>query len=94
MKDIIKFDRFENVHEYGTEIFIKDEDLKSARGSQGYQQFILSHYPILSWNRAHYGSIHLHGHCHGSLMKSNQEYYKTVNHDFVAEWVLLSHYLC
>jgi len=76
MKDIIKFDRFENVHEYGTEIFIKDEDLKSARGSQGYQQFILSHYPILSWNRAHYGSIHLHGHCHGNLMKSNQDYYK------------------
>lgn len=76
IKDIIKFDRFENVHEYGTEIFIKDEDLKSARGSQGYQQFILSHYPILSWNRAHYGSIHLHGHCHGSLMKSNQDYYK------------------
>jgi len=76
MKDIVKFGRFENVHEYGTEIFIKDEDLKSARGSQGYQQFILSHYPILSWNRAHYGSIHLHGHCHGSLMKSNQDYYK------------------
>ena len=76
MKDIVKFGRFENVHEYGTEIFIKDEDLKSTRGSQGYQQFILSHYPILSWNRAHYGSIHLHGHCHGSLMKSNQDYYK------------------
>ena len=74
--DNIKFDRFENIHESGTEIFIKDEDLKSARGSQGYQQFILSHYPILSWNRAHYGSIHLHGHCHGSLMKSNQDYYK------------------
>lgn len=76
MKDIIKFGRFDNIHEYGTEIFIKDEDTKSARGSGGYQQIIMSHYPILSWNRSHYSSWHLHGHTHGNLMKSNQEYYK------------------
>jgi calcineurin-like phosphoesterase family protein len=76
MKKILKFGRFEQVYEYGTEIFIKDEDLKSNRGMTGYQQIIMSHYPILSWNRGHYGSWHLHGHCHGSLMKNNQDYYK------------------
>lgn len=76
MRDIVKFGRFDKIHEYGTEIFVKDDDLKSARGAGGHQQIVMSHYPILSWNRGHYGSWHLHGHCHGSLMKSNQDYYK------------------
>lgn len=76
LRKIRNFGRWEEVYEYGTEIFIKDEDLKSVRGMSGYQQIIMSHYPILSWNRSHYGSWHLHGHCHGSLMKSNQDYYK------------------
>ena len=31
-----------------------------------YGKFILFHYPILEWNAAHYGSIHLHGHIHSS----------------------------
>ena len=76
LKTIKKLDRFETIHEYGTEIWIKDEDAKEARGSGGYQQIILSHYPILSWNRAHHGSYHLHGHCHGSLMVNMPDYYK------------------
>ena len=76
MKDIVKFDRWENIHEYGTEIGIKDDDSLESRGSGGYQKIIMSHYPILSWNKSHYGSWMLHGHCHGSLMKSNQDYYK------------------
>lgn len=35
----------------------------------GDQKIILNHYPLLTWEKAHYGSWMLHGHCHGTLFK-------------------------
>lgn len=30
------------------------------------QKICMSHYPFAAWNKSHYGSVFLHGHCHGS----------------------------
>ena len=38
------------------------------------QKFCMFHYPIVEWNQCHRGSVHLHGHLHGSL--SGLEEYK------------------
>lgn len=33
----------------------------------GIQRIVLCHFPILLWDRRHYGAWHLHGHSHGNL---------------------------
>lgn len=37
------------------------------------QLYILMHYPLLTWNKGHYGSYMLHGHSHGSLNHLNTD---------------------
>lgn len=35
---------------------------------------VLCHYPMLKWNKSHYGSIQLHGHTHSNLMGITNQY--------------------
>lgn len=45
-------------------VFETVQDYKQLKTDYGV--FILFHYPILEWNRAHYGAVHLHGHIHST----------------------------
>lgn len=40
-------------------------------GTSLVHRFVLCHFPLLSWNQAHYGAMHLHGHSHGQLKFPN-----------------------
>lgn len=52
-RDYSDLDIFESVQDY--------KQLKTPFG-----RFILFHYPMMEWNAAHYGSVHLHGHIHST----------------------------
>lgn len=51
------------------------KNVKKYRGFASVQPYLekridgikvcMMHFPILAWNRKHYGSFHLHGHSHG-----------------------------
>lgn len=66
---IRKFGRFETVSDY-INLSVKDLDNPKKR-----QDIMMMHYAILSWDKAHHGAWHLHGHSHQSLTKTNPEYY-------------------
>ena len=69
-RDIRKLGRFETISDY-INLSVPDKD--NTRKRQG---IMMMHYPILSWDKAHHGDWHLHGHSHQSLVKQNPEYYK------------------
>lgn len=46
--------------------------LKAKRPQEESVYIMLCHYPLASWDRSHYGSLHLHGHCHGNLLNSSE----------------------
>jgi calcineurin-like phosphoesterase family protein len=39
---------------------------KNDKGEEYYQLITLCHYPLTEWNKNHYKSWNLHGHCHGN----------------------------
>lgn len=43
------------------------ESYVEKRFGQNQTRVCMSHFPMLSWHQMHRGSVHLHGHCHGSL---------------------------
>lgn len=34
---------------------------------------VCCHYPMVTWNSKHYGSVNVHGHCHGNIDNFNDE---------------------
>lgn len=69
-KDIRKLKRFETISDY---ISLSVNDLDNPRKKQG---IVMMHYPIFSWDKAHHGEWHLHGHSHQNLIEQNPDYYK------------------
>jgi calcineurin-like phosphoesterase family protein len=37
------------------------------------KHYVMCHYPLLSWNRSHYGSVNLFGHLHSSWKGNRQQ---------------------
>lgn len=47
--------------------WIKDYYILKIKDHEQINHMVLFHYPMIVWDRGHYGTWHLHGHCHGSL---------------------------
>lgn len=70
------------IHKYtylrNTSNLLIGPDLKEMKFQLGNDSISVTmcHYPMLRWNKAHYGAINLHGHSHGGLDDYNksQEY--------------------
>lgn len=72
LSKLASLERFSDIQTY-QRISVKDSD-----GRGGNQDIIVAHYPILSWDKYHFGSWHIHGHCHMNLTKTQtgEEYYR------------------
>lgn len=55
--------RFASIQDYAERKF----ERKFLDGTVNSQLVVMSHFPFLSWNKMHYGSWMLHGHCHGNM---------------------------
>jgi calcineurin-like phosphoesterase family protein len=85
-KSVMKKDYTRNCFNGGIydmlEIKVNDEEV-----SDGFQDLVLCHYPMLTWNRAHRGAWQLFGHVHGNMdgdtrLSPNQFDAGVDSHDF------------
>ena len=51
--------------------FVEQVDYKELKINGQY--IIMSHYPFLTWNKRHHGSMAIHGHSHGSIPRDMTE---------------------
>jgi calcineurin-like phosphoesterase family protein len=56
--------RFESIKDYF--------EIRVVLGHSNYRDIALMHYPLFTWNKQHYGSYMLHGHCHGKNNVNNE----------------------
>jgi len=47
-------------------MFVKTGDILETKLATG-EQVVMCHYPMLRWNKAHFGSFMIHGHVHGRI---------------------------
>lgn len=66
-------DRFEDIRKMERFATISTEIKLDVLDNNKYQHIHMHHHPILSWNKAPHGSIHLHGHVHQKM--SNNTFY-------------------
>ncbi len=69
-REVSKNKRFESVQDY-----LDIRITHMVDGESVETLFCCMHYPIYSWNKAHFGSYMIHGHSHMSL--SNGDFHKT-----------------
>lgn len=53
---------------------IKEINFKSRNYDFLEEDFsvVCCHYPMVTWNRKHFGSVNVHGHCHGNIDDFNE----------------------
>lgn len=58
-------------HLFGFNVFSYLE-LTVSEGKYGKRTYVLFHFPITIWNKAHHNRIHLYGHCHSKYVAPNR----------------------
>jgi len=59
----------QEVRKSGYWVKVKDyHEISISLGGDHKQKIVMSHFPMLSWNKMHHGSWMLHGHTHGTLV--------------------------
>lgn len=73
-REIIKNKRFDSVQDYLEIKLVHIQDNKRVE-----DMFVCMHYPIYSWNKSHYGSWLIHGHCHMGIFNEEEKWFSKMN---------------